>query len=130
VRIRAVLILALGVSLGGCDASSVVLPDLTAECRKQPTRAVLHLDADDSRQLWATRSDDGADIVVRPRSDTGWRLDPGPPMRLVDSSGEVVGRDGDILLSVCFDVIMGTYQIGPDDLAPPASADHPPSSRW
>jgi hypothetical protein len=110
--------------LAGCGGSSIVLPEVLADCRSLPVRAVLHFDAQDPRQIWATRLDAGGDIVVRPRGDTGWRLDPGPPTRLVDAAGRDVGRDGDILRSVCFDAIMGSYYIGPDDLPSP---DRPPN---
>lgn len=112
-------LLVLGLLLAGCDASSVILPEVTSDCRRRPVEAVLHLDAEDPRQIWATRLDDEAIFVVRPRSDIGWRLDGGPPTVLLDADGRVVAREGDILRSVCFDVIMGTYLIGPEDLPPP-----------
>jgi hypothetical protein len=116
--------LVLGLVLVGCDASSVILPEVTADCRRQSVEAVLHLDAGDPRQIWATRLEDDAILVVRPRSDLGWRLDSGPPTRLLDADGRVAAREGDILRSVCFDVIMGTYFIGPEDLPSP---DRPPN---
>jgi len=110
--------------LGGCGGQTTAPPDLGATCVRGPIRAVLHVDATDSRLIWATDLATSRDHPVKPRSELRWGLDPGPPTRLLDGAGRVAGRDGDILSSACVESISGTFFIGPEDLPPP---DRPPN---
>lgn len=99
-------------------------PSPIVSCIEQAFRAVLHFDAADPRQVWATDLETGRDVVVRPRSGLVWMLDPGPPTRLLDADRRVVANEGDITISGCFEAASRTYSIGPDDLPPP---DRPPN---
>jgi hypothetical protein len=86
------------------------------DCVKTPLFATLHLDATDPRYLWATTRSSGAAIDLRLRSDASLGVREGPPTVLV-SDGAIVGRDGDIVLAGCRDLVTGAYFIGPEDVA-------------
>ncbi len=98
--------------VGGLDA--VTGPD--PNCKDVEVSAVLHLDAGAPRQVWATDIKTAADLHVEVQTTAGWTVDPGPPPTLVDGAGRVVGREGDILRTACYDALTNTYFVGPDDL--------------
>jgi hypothetical protein len=86
-------------------------------CTKTPLSATLHLDATDPRYVWATSRSTGMAIELRLPSDDSLIIREGPPTVLLWNDA-VVGRDGDIVLAGCRDVVTGAYFIRREDLAP------------
>ena len=107
-------------TLGACGAT---LPgNAGPSCEKQPVHTLLHVDPSDPRQTWGTDLDAEQSHLVRPRSDTTWRIVPAHdfvPSSLVDPSGRTIGSDHDIFYEACIDLITGTYYVGADDLPGP-----------
>lgn len=97
------------VACGSSPNPSIITPD----CQKHPVHVVLHFD---ETRLWGTDLKSGRTVAVIPRSDAHWRVDVGPPRRLVDSAGRHVGFDGDIFYQACIDDATGSLVVGPDDL--------------
>lgn len=110
--------------LAGCDASPGWFVSPGRDCKEVAVEAVLHFDAGDSRRIWGTDLETGRDLSVRPKPALGWRIDPGPPQRLVDRAGRIAVFDGDIFRQACFDASTNTFYIGPEDLPDP---DRPPN---
>ena len=111
-----VVILAASSALAGCVAGLDVLTGPEPNCKDVEVDAVLHVDTTDPRQIWGTDVKTRRDISVSPGPNLGWRVDPGPPQRLLDQAGQVVGLEGDGFQQACFDALTNTYFIGPEDL--------------
>jgi hypothetical protein len=118
-----VLVIAGAPFLGSCGAT---LPwNAGPSCQKSAVHTELHIEPSDPRQIWGTDLETEHSVVVRPRSDTTWRIEPArdnEPNRLVDGSGRTWAWDGDIFYEACIDAVTGTYYVGPDDLPGPRGA--------
>ena len=110
------VILAASAGLMGCVSGLDVLTGPEPNCKEIAVDAVLHVDTTDPRQIWGTDVKTRREISVSAGPNLGWRADPGPPQRLLDQAGRVVGQDGDGFRQACFDALTNTYFIGPEDL--------------
>jgi hypothetical protein len=88
-------------------------------CIDRPFRAALHVDADDSRRVWATDFEAGRDVAVRPRPPDQFTFDPARPTVLFNADGDVVSFSGEITVSGCLNPATGTLYIGPSRPARP-----------
>ena len=88
-------------------------------CVEQPFRAALHVDANDSRLVWATDYGSGRDVAVQPRPPGRFTFDRGRPTLLLDGTGKLVSFEGEISQTGCFDVVRQVVYFGPQDLPDP-----------
>lgn len=88
-------------------------------CVEQPFRAELHVDAHDSRSVWATDYETGLDVAVRPRPPGRFSFDLTRPTSLLDGDGNLVTFNGEISRTGCFDAASRTVYLGPADLPDP-----------
>lgn len=112
-----VVLLAASAVPTGCVGGLDVLTGPEPNCKDVEVDAVLHVDTADPRQVWGTDLETGRDFALSPGPELAWRVDPGPPQRLLDEAGQVVGLDGDTFQRACFDALTNTYFIGPEDLS-------------
>jgi len=124
-----VVFLAVSPALTGCVGGLDVLTGPEPNCKDVEVDAVLHVDTADPRQVWGTDVTTHGELSLSPGPDLAWRVDPGPPPRLLDQAGRVVGLDGDGFRQACFDALTNTYFIGPEDL-PGHQAEPAVSYRW
>ena len=105
--------------LTGCVGGLDVLTGPEPNCKDIEVEAVLRVDTADPRQIWGTDLKTGRDMTLSSGPELAWRVDPGPPQRLLDESGQVVALDGDTFRQACFDALTNTYFIGPEDRGDP-----------
>jgi hypothetical protein len=111
------------VPIPGSSASQASAPEsVAATCVERAVHDVLVVDRTDVRGIWATDLESGRDVVIGPRPGVTWHVDPAQPDQLVDSSGRVAARSGDIFYTACFEASTVTYRIGPQDLPDPDRA--------
>lgn len=111
-----VVILAASPALTGCVGGLDFLTGPEPNCKEVEVDAVLHVDEADPRQVWGTDVKTRREMSVSLGPHLVWRMDPGPPQRLLDEAGGVIGLDGDGFRQACFDALTNTYFIGREDL--------------
>ncbi len=118
--VRIVLCAIVLTSIAACEAAKVVTVGPGPDCPKVQVQAVLHVNPNDPRQVWATDLATEHVLAVRPRAELGWRVDPASDRgQLVAANGQVVTFEGEIFRQACFDAVSNTYYIGPEDLPEP-----------
>jgi hypothetical protein len=97
----------------GLSTSAILAPDCS---RKASLDAELHVDPGDDRWIWAIDRQTGQTISLRLGANA-----PGvstTPPAIIDAAGKAVGRTGDLIISGCYDVVQGAYQIDGSDIRP------------
>jgi hypothetical protein len=117
---RAVLLIAACIAFVACGMMpSTSLPSWTGSCGLGVGRdAILHGSAADIRVAWATeRNGGGRTELLWPRSYTA-RFD--PQLEILDESGLVVAREGDLITGSCLGVPgdHGAIRISGGDVRP------------
>jgi hypothetical protein len=113
------------VAVGLLAACGQAQPDQTERvslaltCVEQTFRAALHVDANDSRLVWATNYNTGGDVAVQPRPPGRFTFDRDRPTLLLDGGGNLVSFDGEISQTGCFDAVRQIVYFGPQDLPDP-----------
>jgi len=96
--------LALLLVIAGCGPGSTAMPsDL---CVSRVVNAVLTVDADDPRTIWATNA---AGIELTIRLPGGYGVTPGN--EVVDAEGRVIADSGDRIVGGCADLLQNTLLI-------------------
>jgi len=101
---RLTSILALLLVTAGCGSGSNAMPsDL---CVSRVVNAVLTVDADDPRMIWATNA---AGIVLAIRLPGGYGVT--PDNEVVDAEGRVIADSGDRIVGGCADLLQNALLI-------------------
>ena len=95
----------------GLDTSRIMSPEGCTN--KEKVDAELHVDPGDERWIWAIDRQSGA--VISLRIPGGYGVSPEPPA-IIDPSGRIVGRTGDLVISGCRDVIQNALMIDQSDI--------------
>jgi hypothetical protein len=104
VVLRLTSILALLLVIAGCGPGSASMPaDL---CVNRVVNAVLTVDADDPRMIWATNA---AGIELRIRLPDGYGVT--PEGELVNADGQVIADSGDHIVGGCADLLQDALLI-------------------
>lgn len=106
------LVLVAASALSGCgfDTSAILAPDCN---HKVQVDAELHVDPTDDRWIWAVDRQTGQAISLR--IGGGYGVSQEPPA-IVDATGRVIGRTGDLIVSGCRDIVQDAIQIDDSDL--------------
>ena len=102
--VRLMSIFALVLVIAGCGAGSNAMPsDL---CVSRVVNAVLTVDADDPRMIWATNA---AGIVISLRLPGGYAVTQDD--EVVDAEGRVIADSGDTIVGGCADLLQDALLI-------------------
>lgn len=106
------LILAAAFASTGCGqgTSWILAPDCS---HKATLHADLHVDPTDERWIWAVDRETSEAIELR--IPGGYGVSTSPPA-IIDPSGNLIGRTGDLIVSGCHDIVQDAYQIDESDL--------------
>jgi hypothetical protein len=96
--------LTLLLAIVGCGAGSESMPDDL--CVNRALNAVLSVDADDPRMIWATNA---AGIVIPIRLPGGYAVT--PDNEVVDAEGQVIADSGDAVVGGCSDLLQDALLI-------------------
>jgi hypothetical protein len=97
----------------GLSTSAILAPDCS---RKATLDAELHVDPGDARWIWAIDRQTGQAISLRLGANA-----PGvstTPPSIIDIAGNAIGKTGDLIVSGCYDIVQGAYQIDGSDIRP------------
>jgi|SRR5215204_218034 len=98
-------------AIAGCgSASDDGQPDDL--CVNRALTAVLTVDVDDPRSIWATNSATGHVISLRLPDGYGVTADD----ELVDADGRVIAQTGDVIVGGCADLLQDALLITEDDI--------------
>jgi hypothetical protein len=96
----AVPALVLASSAWACSLGDAAdLAGIQEPCQRVSLVATLHVDATDARWIWGTQDGIGPEVALR--LPGGYGVDPGPPEAIVDPEGNVMAREGDLIVSGC-----------------------------
>jgi len=87
-------------------------PTSDAMCIEGTVTAVLQVDLDDPRVIWATQPDTGGTLGLRLGGGYGIT----PQDEIVDPHDRVIARTGDTIVSGCRDIIQGAIWISEADI--------------
>lgn len=101
---RLVPALTLLLAIAGCGSGSESMPDDL--CVNRAVNAVLTVDADDPRMIWATNA---AGIEIRIRLPAGYAVTPDD--EVADTEGQVIADSGDHIVGGCSDLLQDALLI-------------------
>ena len=87
-------------------------PTADAMCIEGTVSAVLQVDLDDPRVIWATQPDTGGTLGLRLGGDYGVTEED----EIIDPDNRIIGRTGDSIVSGCRDTIQGAIWISEADI--------------
>ena len=98
--------------VAACSPLAAEQPTQKPFCLQGPVRAVLQVDTNDPRVIWATNADTGKAFGLRLPGGYGVNEQD----QLVDPDGRVIGETGDTIVSGCADIIQDALEISEDDI--------------
>jgi hypothetical protein len=98
--------------VGACGPLAAEQPTQTPFCLQGQVRAVLQVDTDDPRVVWATNADTGQAFELRLPGGHGVNEHD----QIVDPDGRVIGETGDMIVSGCADIIEDALEISEADI--------------
>ena len=98
--------------VAACSPLAAEQPTQKPFCREGQVRAVLQVDTDDPRVIWATNADTGQAFELRLPGGYGVNEHD----QIVDPDGRVIGETGDAIVSGCADIIQDALEISEADI--------------
>jgi hypothetical protein len=98
--------------IAACSPLAAEQPTQEPFCLQGTVRAILQIDTDDPRVIWASNADTGN--VFELRLPGGYGVNEHD--QLVDADGRVIGESGDMIVSGCADIIEDALEISEADI--------------